>query len=114
MGGLVKSIDKELRRFTGVKGQEDAAKRNADAQIAATERAAAAQEQQAREAARAAASAQAIMEERRKVEEQVAALAGTSQEQVQITLAASAGTDSVAGATRKRKAKFGVTEQVIV
>lgn len=108
MGGLVKSLDKELRRFTGVKAQEDAAKRNADAQIAATERAAAAQEQQARDAAKAAADTQSMIAERKKVEESVAALAATPQDTVDVVLASQASTDSAAGAARKRKAKFGV------
>lgn len=106
MGSLIKRIDKEVRRFTGVQDQIDASNRNTDAQIAATERAANAQEQQARDAAKATADAQAQMAERQKVEEQVKALAAQTQEVADVSIGPQQQGSTI-GAARKRRAKFG-------
>lgn len=94
-----------LRKTFGIQAQIDAANRNADKQVAATETAAATAAAQAQEAARATAEQQQQMIERAAAERAAADAINVPMEQAEVRIGPQEGT--LASRTRNRRQRWG-------
>jgi hypothetical protein len=97
-----------LRKITGVQGQMDAANRNADAQIAATQAAEQNTVAQMNANAKAVSEQQAQFAARQRAEAEAAAAAALPLEQAEVRLDEASGM-SAGQERRARKRKFGQT-----
>jgi hypothetical protein len=96
-----------LRKLTGVQGQIDAARSNADATNRATEQAAAGQSAALNAAAAATAQQQAIITERQAAEQKAAAIVSAPLATAEVTLNESATSGASTKARRARRTAFG-------